>query len=136
MVTRALVQEVGGFDEQLWMAQDQHLWLRLARCSDLFFVPESVALYREHHASHTHQVPVPDAWDIVAYSRLWRDPGFRAYRADLAQRLAVTYQGVSYDHRLRAEWWQAALAAAGALRFAPTSRRSWKNLAAVLLRKG
>jgi hypothetical protein len=75
--------EVSGW-LRLGMAQDQHLWLRLARYSDLFFVPESVALYREHAASHTHQALVPDAWDIAAYSRLWHDASFRPYRADLA----------------------------------------------------
>jgi glycosyltransferase involved in cell wall biosynthesis len=135
MVKRALVQEVGGFDERLWMAQDQHLWLRLARCTDLFFVPQSVALYREHAASHTHQALVPDSWDIVAYSLLWRDPDFRTYRADLGRRLAELYHGISYQHSLRGEWWQATQAAAGGLRFAPMSRRSWKKMAAVLLRR-
>jgi len=135
MVKRALLQEVGGFDERLKMAQDQHLWLRLARCSDLFFVPESVALYRDHAASHTHQEPFPDRWDIVAYSLLWRDVRFRPYRAELAQRLAAIYESLAYSYRLRGEWRQAALAAAGALRFVPTSSRNWKSMAAALLRK-
>lgn len=135
MVKRALLQEVGGFDERLIMAQDLHLWLRLARCSDLFFVPESVALVREHAASHTRQARVPGAWDIAMYSLLWRDESFRPHRADLAQRLAATYQRVAYYHRLRGEWWKVARAAAGALRFAPTSRGSWKNMAAALLRR-
>ena len=116
------------------MAQDLHLWLRLARCSDLF-VPESVALVREHAASQTRQARVPGAWDIAMYSLLWRDESFRPHRADLAQRLAATYQRVAYYHRLRGERRKVARAAAGALRSAPRAVGAGKNMAAALLRR-
>lgn len=133
LVRAALLREVGGFNESLRGPEDLHLWLRLAHRSDLFFVPEVVALYRQHPREITRESHVPGSWDVVAYRLLWDDPSFRPYRIALKRRLAATYQGIAYHHRRQGEAWPAARAAVKALRYTPASRRVWGNLAAALL---
>jgi glycosyltransferase involved in cell wall biosynthesis len=134
LVRAALLREVGGFNESLRGPEDLHLWLRLAHRSDLFFVPEVVALYRQHPRELTREPHVPGSWDVVAYRLLWDDPSFRPYRTALKQRLAATYQGIAYHHRRQREAWPAARAAVKALRYTPASVTVWRNLAAALLR--
>jgi hypothetical protein len=107
LVRAALLREVGGFNESLRGPEGLHLWLRLAHRSDLFFVPEVIALYRQHPREITREPHVPGSWDTVAYRPLLHDPS---------------------------EAWPAARAAVKALRYTPASRRVWRNLAAALLR--
>lgn len=43
---RALIGEVGGFDEELEVLEDWDLWLRLATRTDFLYVPKTTCLYR------------------------------------------------------------------------------------------
>jgi len=50
LMTRALFEEVGGFDETLPVCEDYDLWLRIARDHDVGLVPERLAVKRGGHA--------------------------------------------------------------------------------------
>src|SRR5690606_7506934 len=43
---RALVDEAGGFDEELQLLEDWDLWLRFAARTDFLYVPKTTCLYR------------------------------------------------------------------------------------------
>src|SRR5262249_5118199 len=62
MVKKALLLNVGGFETSLGNYEDHHLWIRLARQADFFFVPETVALYREHALSVSRKEGPPAYW--------------------------------------------------------------------------
>lgn len=61
VVSRALIERVGLFDEQLLMCEDYELWLRLAAASDVDAVDEPLTMVRRH-AEHSGD-------DVTA----WRD---------------------------------------------------------------
>lgn len=48
LARRALLQDLGGFDEQLPRAQDYELWLRVARAARIVFLDEVLCRYRTH----------------------------------------------------------------------------------------
>ena len=48
VATRRLLQQAGGFDEQLTDSEDYELWLRLARHSEIDAVDELLTLVRRH----------------------------------------------------------------------------------------
>jgi len=50
LMTRALFDEVGGFDETLPVCEDYDLWLRIARDHDVGLVPEPLVVKRGGHA--------------------------------------------------------------------------------------
>ena len=135
MVKRDLIRHLGGFDPSLLRAEDVHMWIRLARVTDFFFVPRIVALYRQHAASLSHRNEPPERWSIAAYRRLLRDPNFHPYRAQQRLKLALCYQYDAYYHRERREMWRAAWGSARALAYTPSCPASWKNLVASLARR-
>jgi glycosyltransferase involved in cell wall biosynthesis len=52
VVSRQLLQRIGGFDEELVMCEDDELWLRLAAHSEIDGVDEPLTLIRRH-AQHS-----------------------------------------------------------------------------------
>lgn len=48
-----LFKEVGGWDENLKIADDYHIWVKLAKRSALYHIPEALFHYRVHAASLT-----------------------------------------------------------------------------------
>jgi len=135
MVKRDLIRHLGGFDPSLRQAQDLHMWISLSRVADFFFVPRTVALYRQHAASLTHGNEPPERWSISAHRRLLRDQNFRPYRALQRLKLSHCHQANAYYYRERGEMWHAACEAARALTYTPLCLASWRNLAASLARK-
>ncbi len=83
LVKRELLSKVGGFEESLSISHDWHLWIRLAKEADLFFVPEVVTLYRRHSSSLTQSQISLAASNFDACRLLIRDPKFRSLRKEL-----------------------------------------------------
>lgn len=133
MVKRSLLLRLGAFELSLRQAMDLHMWIRLAREADFFFVPTAVALYRQHAASLTHEDIPPDLWSIEAYTMLLGDPDFQPYRSLIRRKLAYFYAQNAYYHRRRGGIWSATRSAAGTLRYAPTRVQSWRHLLAAAL---
>jgi glycosyltransferase involved in cell wall biosynthesis len=138
MVKRDLLLRLGGFEPSLRVAEDVHLWYRLASVTDFFFVPKIVALYRQHPASLTSRERYGGglrlAWDRV-YTLLRSDPAFQPYRGQLRAKVAAAHERAAYYHRARGEAWKAARAAAWALTYTPARPAIWKNLVAALLQR-
>lgn len=51
---RSLIEEVGGFDEQLRFAEDYDLWFRLASRSEVALVNQRLTQVRRHPANYSH----------------------------------------------------------------------------------
>lgn len=133
MVKKSLIQRVGGFDAGLRRAQDLHMWIRLAKETDLFFVPKPVALYRQHPASISHEDAPPDDWSVAAYNLLLGNPSFREFRPIIRHKIGYFHRQNAYFHRLRGNKQEALKAAFLAVRYNPLEHRSWKNLLAASL---
>lgn len=127
MVKKSRLLSVGGFDERLRGPEDHHLWVRLAKATDLCFVPEVIALYRLRKDSLSH-MEQPPGDGIAAYTLLRKDPQFRPYEHLIRKKLAFYFEQNVYYHRVRGETWSAVRSAVGALRCAPTVMRGYKNL--------
>jgi glycosyltransferase involved in cell wall biosynthesis len=48
LIRRTLIDEVGGFDEGLAVAEDWDYWIRCAKVGRMSYLPGAVALYRQH----------------------------------------------------------------------------------------
>jgi len=137
MVKRDLLLRLGGFEPSLPLAEDVHLWYRLASVTDFFFIPKVGALYRQHGSSLTsrerYHGRLRTAWDRV-YTLLRSDPAFQPYRGLLRAKLAAVHRRAAYYHRSRGEPWEAMRAASCALTYTPASAATWKNLVAAILK--
>ena len=65
VASRGLLQQAGGFDEQLNDTEDYELWLRLARRSEIDAVPELLTLVRRH-GQHFSAKPI-EAFQAARY---------------------------------------------------------------------
>jgi hypothetical protein len=136
MVKRALVRQVGGFHPVLRGLEDLHLWYRLALRNDFFFVPQVVALYRQHAGSL-----IAEAWRAGRLRREWdtlyrllrHEPGFGPWRRHLRGKLSSVHERYAWEHRAQEHSWWAAWAALRALSYTPASARIWKALLGALL---
>ncbi len=135
LVKKALLLRVGGFEAMLGNYEDHHLWIRLARHTDFYFVPEVVVLYREHPSSVSRREGPPAYWYIVALRMLLRDPQFQPYRPMIRRKLAFLFAQNMYYHRTRGEKTRAIAAACQAVLRHPSSIGYWKNLLAVFVRR-
>lgn len=66
---RELIERAGGFDETLLVGEDMDLWLRLARISQVDFVPEMLVGLRAHPGG-TFDRAVRDNPEFVLFQRL------------------------------------------------------------------
>ena len=136
IVQRALFEQVGGFDERFFNAQDVHLWLRLAQLTDLYHVPATVSAYLQRAGSETNSGKPPGLWDVRVYSDLYARREFRPWRPALAAAIGRRcLMDVRHYRRVGA---RARALAAGllGLRYAPRSGQLWRAAAGVLLARG
>ena len=133
MARRDVLLDIGGFDEGLMKAEDNHLWIRLARREDLVFTPHVVALYRQRSGSLTDEKEPPRHWSIIAYEKLLADPDFRPYRRAIRNRLSGFALENAYYHRRLGERRKAIEQARLAVTRAPGALRNWKALMGSLL---
>jgi len=139
---RTLIEEVGGFDEELVTGEDYDLWLRLAARSEVDAVDQPLTLVRRHQEHYANEatairnvIRVLDK--VLSSDNIGElDPIVRKQRATFAVLLARSY--VSTGHRVSAlgtvlstaprswryqEWWSGALRATASALAPETVRR-------------
>lgn len=72
VIRRALLLELGGFDETLFVGEDYDLWLRASRETPILRVPAPLAVYRLHSESITRGVPARNSKGEVVERALQR----------------------------------------------------------------
>lgn len=136
MVEKALLDDVGGFDDAILFRQDYDLELRLAARSEIHALPEVLTVVRDH-AGRTSSTS-----RVAELHRATAEVFFKAARATADERIRAIC------HRQRAEQLgqqaralsregdhRAALASAGAaIRWAPRSPTVWRSAAGCVVR--
>ena len=77
---RSLLLEVGGFDEDVVMAQDFDMWFRLAQRSPVQYVPEALAKVRRHPGNLSNRTVELVKWWLYICRKMQRnasDPRIR-----------------------------------------------------------
>jgi len=136
MIDAELIRMLDGFDEQLGMGEDDHLWIRVAASVDYFlFVPRSISFYRVRSGSLTNSKNAPSHNAPVVYQKLMRDVEFSECLDILRRkRLSGMINNAYYYRRsrqpLRAIGWSVRAVVAN-----PLELESWRCMAgAILLR--
>lgn len=138
MVSRALLEQLGAFDEQLVMCEDDELWLRLAEHSEADGIDAPLTLVRRHRQhSGTDELAWRDRRRVFekalrTHRSAHLDALLRRLRAEMSAglarsqarsgrylgALATVLSSAAYSWRFP-QWWRGALAA-----FAPNLVRS------------
>jgi glycosyltransferase involved in cell wall biosynthesis len=135
IVQRALFEQVGGFDERFFNAEDVHLWLRLARQTDLYHVPAILTAYRQRAGSETNSGKPPGLWDVRVYRDLYERGEFAPWRPALAAGIANRSLLDVRHYRRLGQHGKALAAGKRGLRHAPGDGRLWRALIGSLLRR-
>jgi glycosyltransferase involved in cell wall biosynthesis len=138
VVRRTVLDEVGGFDEQLPQAEDYDLWLRVALRFAFDYVDEPLVKYRKGHASLSQQGDGKQEMVALGVMRrfLKERGGSRVLSPALVREaFAQTYVNISLARRRRSRW--AALPSnLQALWYSPAHRGAWRSLASLPLPEG
>jgi glycosyltransferase involved in cell wall biosynthesis len=142
VVSRALLEQLGGFDEQLVMCEDYDLWLRLAAASEVDAVDEPLTLVTRHAEHSGNEIISFQDCDRV-FEKVLRTAGtehlhsvVHAKRAEVAAGLArshaacgnrgsamrTLFSSVRYGYRYSL-WWRGALRATARALSPPAVRR-------------
>ena len=95
---RRLLEDHGGFDEDLPAAEDYDLWLRLSWRYEVGFLPEPLIIKRGGHADQLSRQWGLDRWRIRALQKILAEPELpqpyrRAARRMLEKKSAIYAQG-------------------------------------------
>lgn len=134
-IKRSIFGSVGVFEESLERSEDDHLWIRIARVSDLYFVPTIVALYRQHDSSITKRDEPPGDWGLKAFTLLLKDSDFFPYTQLIKQRIARFYAENSYYYREKKQFLNAFNSAVAWLRFDILNKQAYRCLLATCIGK-
>jgi glycosyltransferase involved in cell wall biosynthesis len=130
LITRPLFEQVGGFDEALYRGEDCNLWQRLALKTDLIFVPQPVASYRQRPGSLTNVEEPPGAVRVKHLKYLKKDTRFTSYHSLIDREILYASDANIYYYRRQGETIQALRWSLESLAYVPFRMRSWKNLIA------
>lgn len=136
MADRRLLREIDGFDESLERAEDTNFLLRLAANADLYFIPESLAVYRRRIGSMTLSGEPTQLKSRHAIAKLLDDEDFRPYRRALRRRLARMNERLVWHYRNSGRPKEAIAPALELVRVAPWQWKSWRTLLGTLLDRG
>jgi glycosyltransferase involved in cell wall biosynthesis len=102
-----LLEEVGGFDEQLTIGEDYDLWLRLARTARFQFLPGPLVRYRVHGTNTCNDSIRLYEQRAVVLGRVPLDPARGITRWVKRRRVSENAYRLARLYRDRAEAWKA-----------------------------
>jgi glycosyltransferase involved in cell wall biosynthesis len=138
LVRRALLEEVGCFDETLHVGEDYDLWLKISRHTPILRVSRPFALYRSHADSITRKAPERN-YQAEVISRAidrwgYMSPDGRiAARKSVERTLARSWRGYAGAQIAAGEMAKAWRGLIEALRLDCTSLDGWQLLAGAFL---
>jgi glycosyltransferase involved in cell wall biosynthesis len=133
MARADLIEDVGGFSEDLYQFEDYHLWVRLAQRADFYYSPFVTAVYVTRASSLSHRLSVVSpnggGWKGYLFEKLMADPIFAPWRPALRRRLIDEFRQEAEYFLDRGERGAAVRAAWRALRLGPLQSQNWKTMA-------
>ncbi len=139
LVARVLLEELGGFDQNLTIGEDYDLWLRASQTTRILRVNKPLALYRKHPSSLT-QKALPENFQALVVGRALKKWGYRSPdgtqvdRGTVARALAVTWRDFANAHMSAGTWRLARRGSRSALRLEPFRPINWKIFVKSMLR--
>ena len=135
MTRKDLFIRAGGFDERLEQSEDYSLWHYLAVEADLFFVPQTLAFYRQHSESLTRKLKEPFNWQILALKKLMKDRRFNIYKPIIRQELGVFHDENAHYFIKNGEFMKAITTQMCAIFWDPFRIQLWRNILPMFGRK-
>jgi glycosyltransferase involved in cell wall biosynthesis len=133
MVERALLDRVGGFDEQPAFREDYDLLLRLAEAGPACGLAERLTAVRHHPLRTTFGVPEVRRWTVRAYLKLYGRTGDARLRAMIRARCAAELISLALAYRAAGRTGRALGAMAEAFRYRPFPPGWVRALALIIL---
>lgn len=127
-VRKSIFDQLGGFPENYSIGEDIHLWLRIAACGKIAFVPQVTAYCRRGHASLTSGENQMNLKTAHCYKHLIADPLMTPVRSQLRSLIADAYLSESYLARAQRRHVIAWLMAANAVRWCPFKATGWRAM--------
>lgn len=127
-VRKSIFDKLGGFPENYYIGEDLHLWLRIAACGRVAFVPQVTAYCRRGHASLTAGENHMNLKTAHCYKHLIKDPLMTPVRSRLLSLIAEAYVSESYIARTQRRHvvaWQMAM---HAVRWCPFMATGWRAI--------
>jgi glycosyltransferase involved in cell wall biosynthesis len=97
VVSRELLEQVGGFDETLVMCEDYDLWLRLAAKSEVDAIDEPCTLVTRH-AEHSGNEVISFQDCARVFHKVLRTPGTEHLHPIVREKLAEVAHGLARSH--------------------------------------
>lgn len=119
LIERALLDETGGFREDLLYGEDWYLFMNLALVASLIFVPSVVAHMRRQHESLTTQDAAYSPLSYKAFRLAYFGMRFRKYRRQIRWAIMAINRSHSNHHCRRRNRYLAAKHALLALLWGP-----------------
>jgi glycosyltransferase involved in cell wall biosynthesis len=99
IATRALVERVGGFDEELTTCEDYDLWWRLAAQSEIDCIEEPLTLVRRHDEHYSDDITCLEDLRRML-EKVWRSRAASNLDAVLQERRAKVAAALARSHAL------------------------------------
>jgi glycosyltransferase involved in cell wall biosynthesis len=129
MMRRQVFLKFGGFDESYLAVEDWPFFLKVCAEHELGYLPEAVVRYRVHKKSKSMQGRKTLADHLRILGEAFGPKGVGRSFPELHRRaLASSYQINCHFSAESGDWTFAIYCALQALRFEPTTPRTWKNL--------
>ncbi len=133
---RGVLEHVGLFDEELLLAPDAHLWVRLANAADFLFVPEIVFNYRQHDSQVSRNQDKIREYTRRYVWKLLHDEDLLEHRELMRTWYVDLCIGHCYHFRSERQFVTALRIALSGVARRPTAWRAWSAAAGALLRRG
>ena len=93
MLSRALFENLRGFDEQLWAAEDYDMWLRICAYHEVLFVDDALIIKHGGHADQLSSQRGIDRYRVMALEKILLDPKLKSdYRKMTLENLKERYR--------------------------------------------
>jgi glycosyltransferase involved in cell wall biosynthesis len=105
VVRRTVLDDAGHFDTKLSTSADWEMWVRLARCTEFGYLPQTLVRYRIHGQQMHNNIPLMERDMLYAFTKLHQEGTYfsseayyRQCLANLYLILAACYRGDMHDN--------------------------------------
>ena len=135
MLKSAIFRDAGGFLEGMKIAEDVHLWRRLALRHHLVFVPDILATYTKRSGSLTHITLPPGGWERMSFWLLLSEAPDPTYRKAIRKRLVRHYVEDMWYYRHQNDLRHALAMVLGSIRQRPWDPLLWRWFIGTLFKR-